>query len=293
MAKTKTTTQRITKQDVAREITAAKRRLKTIERHTGAQLSLNTDRIMNDPNRAGALESLQNISWNRLKQGASFKKGFVNMTVEGKYYNTQKAGWIATETEVQEKYVPRLIKASAKREKITGEIEPISISGQENIAKAIRYKEYFKNEKQWKRYQKHKTKTVIDNFRSNLADMLEYGELKPEERKKIKKLRRLMKQNPEKWRKIIEEHRLYDISGVNMYDSDEQMVDLKDYYTDIIETIEAEVGDINDLPEDERKYIRKTADKSARKIVKAKEKAIKEAAEEHERILDALTQPIW
>lgn len=289
MAKTKTTTQRITKQDVAKEIAAAKKRLKTIERHTGAHLSLNTERIMNDPNRAGALESLKNINWNKLEQGASFKKGFVNMTVEGKYYNTKQAGWITTQTEVQENYVPRLIKASARREKITGEMEAISISGKENIEKAIKYKQYFKSEKQWERYQKHKTKTVIDNFRSNLADMLEYGNLTTEERKKIKKLRRLMRQNPPKWRKIIEDHKLYDIAGVNMYDSDEQMVDLKDYYTDIIETIEAEVGDINDLPEDERKYIRKTADKAARKIVKTKEKAIKDRTKE----LEDLTKAIW
>lgn len=261
------TKQRTTKADVAKEIKNAEKRLKTIERHTGARLSLNVERIMNDPNRARALENLKNISWNKLEQGKSFQKGFVDMTVSGKYW-TAKSGWITTETEVQEQYVPRLLKATAKREKITGQRENISISGNDNIEKAIKYKNYYKTRKQFERHERRKAKTVMNNFTDNLQAMIDTGELSPAEVRKMKKLKALIRKSPEKWKEIIDKHKLYDIAGVNMYDSDEQLVDLKNNYDSIIATIEEEVGDIDKLSEEQRKSARKMAQKEAERIVK-------------------------
>lgn len=243
---------RHSKAEVQKELKKAQQRIKTIERHTGARISLNVDKILADKNRAHALEGLKNISWNKLEAGKNIPKGFVNVEVQGRYYQKKTREWIETKTEVDPSQASRLLKATARREKATGQIEPISISG--DVEKAIKYKEKIKTRKQWESFQKRKNRKKADNFVGNIQDMLDYtDEMSADDRRKLKRLKSLIKKDPQKWIKIIEEHKLYDIAGVNMYSSKEQLVDLKENYDTIIEVIENEVGDIDEIYENKMK----------------------------------------
>lgn len=261
---------RMTKAAVEKEIRLAEKRLKTIEKHTGAKLTINRDAILSNPNRAKTVESLKNIRWGALKEGASFTKDFVNMKVEGKYW-TAKAGWIETQTEVQGKDAVQLLKAVAHREKITHRIEKISISGKENIPKAIDWFKYFETEKQYQNWLKKRNKTVAKNFSDNLKDMIDSGKLTEEEIKKLKKLRREIRKNPEYWGKLITEKKLYDIAGVNMFDSDDVSVDIADNYDLIMEEIDATLLDdptFNELSEESKKEVMKEARRKATKAAR-------------------------
>ena len=269
---------RTTKAAVEKELRLAERRLKTIEKHTGAKLSINKDAILSNPNRAKTVESLKNIKWSALKEGASFSKDFVNMKVEGKYW-TAKAGWISTETEVQGTDAVKLLKAVAHREKITKKTELISISGADNIGKAIDYFEYFKTREQYEKYLRKRNKTVADNFRANLDELIDSGKLSPDEIKKIKKLRALIKKDPQKWAKIIIDKKLYDINGVNMFDSDDIAVDIADNYDLIMDAVEEQLGELPEFKElseadkeEVMKDARRKATNEARKAAKRKKK---------------------
>lgn len=235
--------QRTTKKAIEREIKNVEKRLNEIELHTGAQLSLNKDAILNNPDRAKTLQQLKNIDWNSMKEGKSFGRDFVSGKVEGKFW-TAKAGWITTETEVQTTDMAKLLKAVAKRERITGETMKISISGEDNIEKAIDFFKYFKNEKQYQAHVNKNLRKVARNFERNLGDMLEYGpeEMTKEQVRKLRHLRAAIRKNPKLWVKFINEHHLFEISGVNMYDSKDISVDLKNNFDDIIEVLETETG---------------------------------------------------
>lgn len=235
--------QRTTKNAIEKEIKNVEKRLKTIERHTGAQLSLNKDAILSDPNRSKVLENLKNISWNTMKEGKSFGRDYINGKVEGKYW-TAKAGWITTETEVQATDMAKLLKSVAKREKLTGELIKISISGEENIDKAIDFFNYFKSTEQYQKHILRNQKKAARNFEQNLGDMIQFAgdEMTKEQVSKLRHIRAAIRKNPKLWAKFINEHHLFEISGVNMYDSKDISVDLKNNYEDIIEVIEDETG---------------------------------------------------
>lgn len=262
---------RIGETALKREIRNVENRIKTIEKHTGAKITINKDAILSNPSKAKALAELRKISWKTLKQGKGFKHDFINMTVEGKYWSA-KAGFIETETEVQGKDAVQLLKAVAKRERITKEKKQISISGQDNIEKAIDYFNYFKTQKQYEAHERKKAFTVTNNFVNNLKDMMTFGDITEEEKQKLQKLIHAIRRDPVKYKKIIEEKKLYDIAGVNMYDSDEQLVDLKENYDLIMDALLTEIGNPDEIEEEELKRIRKKADKGARDAVKAKAK---------------------
>ena len=116
----KKASQRITKKAVENEIRNLEQRMKTVEHHTGAQISINKEAILSNPNRAKTLEQLKNMSWSGFKEGKSVNKNFINMTVEGKEWKTGQ-GLMTVQTEIQGKDAVELLQAAAKRESITGE----------------------------------------------------------------------------------------------------------------------------------------------------------------------------
>ena len=271
---------RTTKAAVEKEIRLAERRLKTIEKHTGAKLTLNKDAILSSPNRAKTVESLKNIKWSALKQGASFSKDFINMKVEGKYW-TAKAGWIKTETEVQGKDAVQLLKAVAHREKITKTQQNISISGEDNIEKAIDWFNYYKTRQQYEKHLAKKNKIVAENFSSNLDDLIDSGKLTPEQIAKLKKLKKAIKKNPQKWAEIIKQKKLYDINGVNMFDSDDLAVDIADNYDVVMDAIEDNLLEDelfkqldDEAKEEVMKEARRQATKEARKLAQKQAKEL-------------------
>jgi len=260
-----------TKSAVEKEMRLAERRLATIEKHSGAHLSINKDAILQNPNRAEVIRQLKNVRWSALKEGKGFSKDFINMKVDGRYW-TAKAGWVETQTEVQGKDAVQLLKAVAHRESITGTVEKISISGEENIGKAIDYFKYFKTSEQYERYLAKQDKIVAYNFRQNLKDLINSGKLSPEEVKKMKKLVSMIKKDPRKWAKIIKDHKLYDIAGINLFDSDDLSEDIAENYDLIMETVEKELASnkewqnyLKKLDADAKKKAKHEAMKSARK----------------------------
>ena len=226
--------QRITKQAIEKEIKAAEERLKEIERLTGARLSLNKTKIINDPNRKAALESLQNIDWNKLQEGKKFKKDFVNAVVEGSYWDEKARYLVNFKTEVQKKDVPRLLTAAARASKIKGFTEPIRAA---NVEASIKYFEKYKSPAGWNRHLNAINRKKADNFAGNLQAMIDYADLDNENIRSLKHLKQIVKKDPNKWTYIIEEYKLYEIAGVNMYSSGDQEVDLKNNADQILETV--------------------------------------------------------
>lgn len=235
---------RITEKAIKSELRLLNDRIKTIEKHTGAKITINKDAILSSPNKAETLKNLKNISWRALSEGKSFKHDFINMEVSGRYW-TAKAGFVETTTEIQGKDAVQLLKAVAKREKITGQVERISVSGKDAGKKAIDYFTKFKSEKQWASYVKRNNRIKMKNFSDNLNEMIQYVP-DAHTRQKLRHLRALIRKNPDKFVQIVEKHKLYDILKINFYDSDDQSVDLADNYPDIIEILEKEFG-VSDL----------------------------------------------
>lgn len=279
---------RTTKAAVEKEIRLAERRLKTIEKHTGAKITINKDAILSNPNRAKTVESLKNIKWSALKQGASFSKDFINMKVEGKYWSA-KAGWIKTETEVQGKDAVKLLQAVAHREKITGLKEKISISGAENVKKAIDWFNYFGTKKEYEKYIAQRNETIATNFVENLQDMLKSGKLSPEEKEKIKILIEKIRQDKQHWAKQIIDKKLYDIAGVNMFDSEDLSVDIANNYDLIMDALEEEVfesEDFKSMTEEDKEEVLKSARKRATKEArKAARRQAKEATKQFQDVI--------
>lgn len=230
--------QRITKKAVEREVNAAEERLKEIERLTGAQLSLNKDIIMNDPNRKAVLESLKNIDWGRMQEGKKFKKDFVNAVVEGDYWEKRSHSFVNFKTEVPKELTVRLLTAAARASKVKGFVEPIKAA---NVESAIKYFEKYKSPNGWNRHLNALNRKKADNFAENLQAMITHGDLSNKDEKALKHLKVIVKKDPNKWVNIIEKHELYKIAGVNMYDSDEQEVDFKNNSDRILDTMRDEL----------------------------------------------------
>ena len=226
--------QRITKQAVEKEIKAAEERLKEIERLTGARLSLNKTKIINDPNRTAALESLKNIDWARMQEGKKFKKDFVNAVIEGSYWDEDYNYLVNFKTEVQTKDVPRLLTAAAKASKVKGFAEPIKAA---NVESAIKYFSKYKTSSSYQRHVNALNRKKADNFADNLEAMIVYADINKDDETALKHLKSIVKKDPNKWTYIIEKYKLYDIAGVNMYDSDDQEVDLKNNADDILKAV--------------------------------------------------------
>lgn len=249
---------RITKKAVEHEIKAAEERLKEIERLTGARLSLNKDIIMNDPNRKAALESLKNIDWGRMQEGKKFKKDFVNAVVEGSYYDYGLKYVVNFKTEVQQKDVPRLLTAAAKASKVKGFAEPLNAA---NVEETIKYLSKYKSSNGWNRHLNAVNRKKADNFADNLQAMIDYGELGDnKDIKAIKHLKVLVRKDPTKWVGIIEDHKLYKVAGVNMYDSNEQEVDIKNNAKDILKTVR------NELKKEYKDDIEKDIEAASKKV---------------------------
>lgn len=235
---------RITEKAIKSELRLVNERIKTIEKHTGAKITINKEAVLSSPNKAETLRNLKNISWKALSEGKSFKHDFINMQVEGKYW-TAKAGFVETTTEIQGKDAVKLLKAVAKREKITGQVEKISISGKDAGKKAIDYFSKFKDKEQWNRYIKRNNRIKMKNFSDNLKEMEQFIP-DAHTRQKLRHLRALIRKNPDKFVKIIEDNKLYDILKINFYDSDDQSVDFEDNWQDVIEILEGKFG-VDDL----------------------------------------------
>lgn len=230
--------QRITKQAVEKEIKAAEERLKEIERLTGAQLSLNKDIIMNDPNRKAVLESLKNIDWGRMQEGGRFKRDFVNVVVEGEYWEKRSHSFVHFKTEVPKDMTVRLLTAAARTSKIKGFTEPIKAA---NVESAIKYFEKYKSPSGWNRHKNAVNRIKTENFAANLDAMITYGDFSNKDEKALKHLRVLVRKDRNKWADIIEKHKLYDIAGVNMYDSNDQDVDIKNNAEEMLSDIRYEL----------------------------------------------------
>lgn len=248
--------QRITKQAVEKEIKAAEERLKEIERLTGAHLSLNKTKIINDPNRTAALESLKNIDWAKMQEGKKFKKDFVNAVIEGSYWDEDYNYLVNFKTEVQTKDVPRLLTAAAKASKVKGFAEPIKAA---NVESAIKYFSKYKTSSSYKRHVNALNRKKADNFADNLQAMIEYADINKDDSTALKHLKSIVKKDPNKWTYIIEKYKLYEIAGVNMYDSDDQEVDLKNNADDILSTVRDAIKE--EFDDDIKKDIEKASKK--------------------------------
>lgn len=270
---------RITESAVKKEIAYAKRRLKTIEAHTGASLTLNDEAILSEKNYSKALKSLKKIRWQELKKGSSFSHDYINMKVKGHFYK-EGSGWMDTVTEVQGPEAVDLLKAVAHREKVTKQREKISISGEKNIKKAIDYFEHFKTRQQYERYLERNDRKVADNFIGNLRELKKSNKLTSEDKKKISELIRKIKKDKVKWAKIIKDKKLYDMNGVNMFDSDDVAVDIADNYDIIMDELNETVfasDDFKELSEEDQEDVKKSARKKATNAArKAGKKKLKE-----------------
>lgn len=249
MAKKTTTTIK----EIKKEISAAKKRIGIIEKHTGAKIELNIDTILSHKNKDEALSSLKNISWNKLKAGKGFRNDFIEIEVQGEYW-TKAKGWTKTKTIVPTNQGVSLLKSVAKRERITGEVKKISIAGVENIPLAKKYFNYFKTKEQFKRHEARNARKRMNNFSDNLGDMLEFVEDK-HKRAEIRRLRQLIKSDPLKFDLMIREEKLYDLAGVNFYESKDQKVELKENWEKILEILRSKLGvsDLTDIEAPKKK----------------------------------------
>ena len=105
-----------------------------------------------------------------------------------------------------------------------------------------------------------------------------------EEKKKIRHLRALIRKNPVEWANLIDIDGLWDFSGVNMYDSKQQLEDLRENYDLIIKQLEESFGmPLEEMDEKTVKQIKRAAGKEAGRLTKAKAKEAGEAYALHQK----------
>lgn len=247
--------QRITKQQIEKELRNVEQRLKTIERRTGAQISLNKDEILSSANRAKTLQQLKNISWSAFKEGRTTNKDFLNMTVSGKQWKAGE-GLSDVKTEIQGKDAVDLLKAAAKRERITGQREKIRVDSEKNIRQVIDWFNYYKNEKDFLHKMNVRKDQRVHNFAENLEDMKEFANTK-EQKDALDWIAKKAEKAPKRWHTIIDGFELYKMAGVRFYESKDEKVVMKENFTDIWEILEKELGEVEYVGKDGKTHLRK------------------------------------
>lgn len=247
--------QRITKQQIEKELRNVEQRIKTIERRTGAQISLNKDEILSSANRAKTLQQLKNISWSAFKEGRTTNKDFLNMTVSGKQWKAGE-GLSDVKTEIQGKDAVDLLKAAAKRERITGQREKIRVDSEKNIRQVIDWFNYYKNEKDFLHKMNVRKDQRVHNFAENLEDMKEFAKTK-EQKDALDWIAKKAEKAPKRWHAIIDGFELYKMAGVRFYESKDEKVVMKENFTDIWEILEKELGEVEYVGKDGKTHLRK------------------------------------
>ena len=227
---------RYTKKDVKKAIKLTKRRLRTFTEHTGLTYAIDEEHFLNMPNRKEAVRQLELIKWSNVDKKKNVLKYVSVFSINTLHGNKKTVELFGKEKE-------EIIGKQKRATKVTGEEVKVQIFSEKAKEDVKEFFDVRSDNEKWGKWKSDRNKRALNNFYNNVKIM---GDATSDPALQL--VAQLIKIKVDEGlltASTLELKKLYEISSINLFDSEQTEEKIKHHKSGIdVSILKASAGHI-------------------------------------------------